>query len=73
MSEISVMKNSRDMPTDLENVKINRSADMNCRMADYISQMNNPYLFKVGETVAVIEFSGTKDLSRMLTDIILAG
>lgn len=60
-------------PADLRKVKINRSSDMNVRMADYISQTVNPYVFRVGKTVAVIEFSGTKELSQILTDIILAG
>lgn len=58
---------------DLRNVEINRNAPLKERTGDYIAQVGNPYLFKVGETVVKVAFGNGKGFSEMLTDAILAG
>lgn len=58
---------------DLRNVAVDPKVPLKERTDDYITQIGNPYLFKVGETVVKIAFGNGKKFSEMLTDIILAG
>lgn len=58
---------------DLRDVKVNRKASSSRRADDFIAQVKNPYLFKVGETVVKVSFGDGKDFSKLLADVILAG
>lgn len=58
---------------DLRNVSINRTMPLKRRTNDFVAQVGNPYLFKVGDIIVKAEFGGSGDFSEMLTDIILAG
>lgn len=58
---------------DLRNVTVNREKPFNERTSDYIGQVRNPYLFRVGSTAVKVEFGTGKDFAEMLSDIILAG
>lgn len=62
-----------DELVDLRNVEVNKKAPLSRRTDDFIAQVRNPYLFKVGETVVKVEFGGGKDFSELLTDVIQAG
>lgn len=58
---------------DLRNVEVNRESSFDKRMNDYIGQVHNPYLFKVGSTVVKVEFGNGKDFAQVFSDVILAG
>lgn len=79
MKNLQVLKNAdilscnADELVDLKSVEINRKIPLNRRASDFIAQVGNPYLFKVGETVVKIEFCDGKDFSEMLTDFISTG
>lgn len=62
-----------DELTDLRNVTVSREKPFCERAGDYIRQVRNPYLFRVGSTAVKVEFGEGKDFSELLTDIILAG
>lgn len=70
-AEISVC-NAEEL-TDLRNVRISREKSFGERTSDYIGQVRNPYLFRVGNTVVKVEFSDGKAFADLLTDVILAG
>ncbi len=62
-----------DELVDLRNVTVSRKKPFNGRISDYIGQVRNPYLFRVGKTVVKVEFGDGKDFADMLTNVILAG
>ncbi len=79
MNDFEVLRNAdictcnADGLIDLRDVKVNRKASLSRRIDDFIAQVRNPYLFKVGETVVKVEFGDGKDFSELLADVILAG
>ncbi len=42
---------------DIQDIKINKSKSVRKRFADYVTQIGNPYMFKVGEINVKIHFS----------------
>lgn len=70
-ADVSVC-NSEEL-VDLRNVEVNRNAPLKRRTSDFIAQVGNPYLFRVGETIVKIDFGNGKDFSDILKDAILAG
>ncbi len=64
---------SIDGLVDLRNVDIKRDLTLKRRADDYISQVGNPYLFRVDDVVVKVEFAGGKDFSDLLVNVILAG
>ena len=62
-----------DEPVDLRTVTVNRKKPFSERRDDFIMQVNNPYLFRVGSTVVKVEFGDGKDFAEMFCDAILAG
>lgn len=64
---------SIDGLVDLRNVDIKRDLTLKRRADDYISQVGNPYLFRVDDVVVKVEFAGDKDFSDLLVNVILAG
>lgn len=59
--------------TDLRNVTVNTEKSLTERAREYIAQIHNPYLFKVGETVVRIEFCGGGDFAQLLSDAVVCG
>ncbi len=59
--------------TDLRNVTVNTEKSLAERAREYIVQIHNPYLFKVGETVVRIEFCGGGDFAQLLSDAVVSG
>ena len=62
-----------DELADLKNIVIDRNKSVLQRTENFVEQVNNPYLFKVGDTVVKVAFGNGKDLSDILTDIMVAG
>lgn len=62
-----------DDPVDLRNVTVNREKPFSERRDDFIRQVHNPYMFRVGSTVVRVEFGDGKNFADILTDVILAG
>lgn len=58
---------------DLRNISVSRKKPAGERTGDFIRQVGNPYLFRVGSTVVKVEFGNGKDFSQMLADIMLSG
>ena len=45
---------------DITSIEINTATDINNRILQYIKDVKNPYLFKVGDTVVHVKFSQEK-------------
>ena len=45
---------------DLRDVKIDTSKPLDERMKSYVEQIQNPYLFKVGNTVVRVSYASTQ-------------
>lgn len=56
--------------TDLRNVKTDTSKPAKERIENFIEQVKNPYLFRVGDTVINAAYSGEKDISLLLAELI---
>ena len=63
----------KDRLTDLSRVEVDKNLPVVERVRDYIHQVGNPYLFKVGDTVVKIEFGGGSALADSIAKIINAG
>lgn len=62
-----------DEPVDLRNVTVNREKPVSERRDDFIKQVHNPYLFRVGSTVVKVEFGEGGNFAELLSDAIFAG
>lgn len=49
-----------DSLVDLRDVKIDTSKSLDERMKSYVEQIQNPYLFKVGNTVVRVSYANTQ-------------
>ena len=49
-----------DSLVDIRDVKIDRTQPVEERMKSYVEQINNPYLFKVGNTVVRVSYANTQ-------------
>lgn len=68
-----ILSCNTDEPVDLRNVTVNREKTVSERREDFIRQVRDPYLFRVGSTVVKVEFGEGKNFAEMLSDVILAG
>lgn len=55
-------------PVDIATVKIDSTLDKEERIADYIQQIKNPYIFKVNGMTVKISFSGKRKLEECIRD-----
>lgn len=63
----------RDSLVDIRSVKIDTSLSKEERMRDFIRQIKNPYLFRHGKYVVMVEFSDTDvTLEQRLVDYVRA-
>lgn len=61
----------RDSLVDIRSVKIDTSLSKEERMRDFIRQIKNPYLFRHGKYVVMVEFSDTDvTLEQRLADYV---
>ena len=63
----------RDSLVDIRSVKIDTSLSKEERMRDFIRQIKNPYLFRHGKYVVMVEFSDADvTLEQRLADYVRA-
>lgn len=66
MAAVDIRAVNPEELVDMESVKINTDLPVKERVADYISQIRNPYCYKSHGVVVKISFSGTKKLEECL-------
>ncbi|MBR1483476.1 MAG: hypothetical protein IJ598_10990 [Ruminococcus sp.] len=57
---------------DLSGVQINTQKSSAERVSDYLEQLKNPYLFRVGDIAVRVEYCGEKTLSDSLVSVLKA-
>ena len=62
--------NVKDL-VDLKNLTIDKTKPRNERLRQYIKDVKNPYIVKVGDTLVKIEFTGGRSFSDALTAALL--
>ena len=55
---------------DLRDITIDKSKSVIERMEMFTAQVKNPYLFKVGDVIVKVAYSGGRDFSRALGNAI---
>ena len=53
--------------TDLRDITIDKSKSVRERIENFTGQVKNPYLFKVGDVIVKVAYSGGKDFSGALS------
>ncbi|MBO5333003.1 MAG: hypothetical protein J6B37_02685 [Clostridia bacterium] len=53
--------------TDLRDITIDKSKSVMERIENFTGQVKNPYLFKVGDVIVKVAYSGGKDFSGALS------
>lgn len=67
-----IEQSSSDRLVDLRSVTINKATTVPERLASYMEQIKNPYLFKVNDITVKLEFSPGKTLEESLMSFMLA-
>ena len=57
--------------TDLQQIPIATDLPVVVRMKQYLDQVKNPYLFRVGDLIVKVSFSGKRDLAGVLADLMM--
>ena len=52
--------------TDLRDITVDKSKSVTERIESFTGQVKNPYLFKVGDVIVKVAYSGGKDFSGAL-------
>lgn len=55
---------------DLRNVTVDKTKSIMDRIESFANQVKNPYLFKVGDVIVKVAYSGGKDFSSALSNAI---
>ena len=58
-----------DNLVDLKDVSIRRDLPLPQRAEQYLQQVENPYLFRVDKLIVKVSFTGNRDLSSKLSDL----
>ena len=56
MRDVDIKSVDVDTLVDLQSVQVKKNLPVPERVADFISQIGNPYCFKVGDTVVKLKF-----------------
>ena len=73
LKKLSVKDCDKDGLTDVLSVKIDGYKSKEEKIADYISQVKNPYLFKLGDLAVKVTFDNSgKSLQEQFESLILA-
>ena len=56
---------------DLQNVTIDTNLPVSQRFEQLLSQVHNPYLFKVDDVVVKVNYSGNKRLTNTLAGLLI--
>ena len=54
--------------TDLRDITVDKSKSVIERIENFTGQVKNPYLFKVGDVIVKVAYSGGKDFSGALSN-----
>ncbi len=54
---------------DLKDIKIDDNKPITERMRDYLDQIKDPYLFRVGDIVVKIKFAGEESLQTKIEEM----
>ena len=57
--------------TDIKTLTIDKTKPRDERLRQYIADVKNPYIVRVGDTLVKIEFTGGKNFSDALTAALL--
>lgn len=57
---------------DIRGVKISNLQPLQDRAKSFIEQVNNPYVFVVGNTVVKVEYEGGRDFSEAFANLLCA-
>ena len=58
--------------TDLSEIAIDTALPLESRMMCFADQIENPYLFKVGETVVKVEYGKERSFSEAIVSVLRA-
>ena len=64
---------SAEVVTDLREVQIDASKPIPERVESFLTQVGNPYLFKVGDVTVKVNYKDEKELSASLVTILSDG
>lgn len=64
---------SYDNFTDLREIKIDESKKVPERVENFLEQVKNPYLFKVGDVFVKVNYKDGKDLADSLISLLSEG
>ena len=64
---------SYDNFTDLREIQIDESKKVSERVENFLEQVGNPYLFKVGDVFVKVNYKDGKDLSDSLITLLSDG
>ncbi len=64
---------SYDNFTDLREIQIDESKKVPERVENFLEQVKNPYLFKVGDVFVKVNYKDGKDLSDSLISLLSEG
>ena len=64
---------SYDNFTDLREIQIDESKKVPERVENFLEQVGNPYLFKVGDVFVKVNYKDEKDLSDSLISLLSEG
>lgn len=59
--------------TDLRDIKVDQRKSVTEKMDNFTQQIKNPYLFKVGDVIVKVAYSGGKDFSGALGNALCSG
>lgn len=54
---------------DLKDIRIDENKPINERMRDYLDQIKDPYLFRVGDIVVKVKFAGEESLQTKIEEM----
>lgn len=73
LKEAEISACDADTLIDLRDIKIDTQKPIAERAEDFIEQVHNPYLFKIGDIIVKVDYGNGKDFFEMLVDLLLAG
>ena len=62
-----------DNLVDIRNIAVDQSLPLDARIERFVTQVGNPYLFKVGDVAVKVECVGQKKLSDALVSVFASG
>ena len=73
LKQVSIADSFKDELADLRDVKIDSKKPTAKKMNDFLKQVKNPYLFKVGDVRVKVSFSGKERFTDVLGRVVSTG